>query len=119
LAVLLQKCGLIAEHAEDNACALHLLARQLCKWQVASSETSVLLLLLQALSSVATAFLESEDLPSNLRPAIVEHMVLVHQSVRRFSTQFAEELRRHNYVTVCVKCTLPASSSVYLCSACG
>uniref|UniRef100_A0A383W4S5 Dynein-1, subspecies f n=1 Tax=Tetradesmus obliquus TaxID=3088 RepID=A0A383W4S5_TETOB len=53
----------------------------------------------QALSSVATAFLESEDLPANLRPSIVEHMVLVHQSVRRFSTQFAEELRRHNYVT--------------------
>jgi dynein heavy chain len=59
-----------------------------------------MLLPLQALSSVATAFLESEDLPSSLRPAIVEHMVLVHQSVRRFSTQFAEELRRHNYVTV-------------------
>ncbi|WIA10356.1 hypothetical protein OEZ85_010548 [Tetradesmus obliquus] len=53
----------------------------------------------QALSSVATAFLESEDLPASLRPSIVEHMVLVHQSVRRFSTQFAEELRRHNYVT--------------------
>lgn len=57
-------------------------------------------LLLQALSSVATAFLDSEDLPASLRPSIVEHMVLVHQSVRRFSTQFAEELRRHNYVTV-------------------
>ncbi|KAF8069431.1 DHC1 [Scenedesmus sp. PABB004] len=53
----------------------------------------------QALSSVASAFLEAEDLPAALRPAIVEHMVLVHQSVRRFSAQFAEELRRHNYVT--------------------
>lgn len=27
-------------------------------------------------------------------------MVLVHQSVRSFSAQFAEELRRYNYVTV-------------------
>ena len=54
----------------------------------------------QALSSVATAFLASEDLPEAVRAGIVEHMVLVHQSVRRFSAQFAEELRRHNYVTV-------------------
>jgi dynein heavy chain len=44
--------------------------------------------------------LASEDLDAAVRPAIVEHMVLVHQSVRRFSAQFAEELRRHNYVTV-------------------
>lgn len=55
---------------------------------------------LQALQSVASAFLETEELPSELRPAIVQHMMLVHQSVRQFSTQFAEELRRHNYVTV-------------------
>jgi hypothetical protein len=68
-----------------------------------------MLLLLQALSSVATAFLESEDLPSSFRPAIVEHMVLVHQSVRRFSTQFAEELHRHNYVTVRLLATIPYS----------
>jgi len=54
----------------------------------------------QALSSVARAFLETEDLPTELRPAIVEHMMLVHQSVRQFSARFAEELRRHNYVTV-------------------
>lgn len=54
----------------------------------------------QALSSVARAFLETEDLPTELRPAIVDHMMLVHQSVRQFSVRFAEELRRHNYVTV-------------------
>jgi hypothetical protein len=30
-------------------------------------------------------------------------MMLVHQSVRQFSARFAEELRRHNYVTVSVK----------------
>lgn len=55
---------------------------------------------LQALQSVASAFLETEELPTELRPAIVEHMMMVHQSVRQFSTRFAEELRRHNYVTV-------------------
>lgn len=54
----------------------------------------------QALQSVARAFLEHEDLPSDLRPAIVDHMMMVHQSVRQFSARFAEELRRHNYVTV-------------------
>ena len=54
----------------------------------------------QALHSVATAFLGGEDLPAELLPAIVGHMVGVHQSVRAFSTRFAEQLRRHNYVTV-------------------
>jgi hypothetical protein len=58
---------------------------------------------LQALQSVASAFLEDEELPNALRPAIVEHMMLVHQSVRHFSARFAEELRRHNYVTVSVE----------------
>lgn len=55
---------------------------------------------LQALQSVASAFLATAELPGELRPAIVEHMMLVHQSVRQFSARFAEELRRHNYVTV-------------------
>lgn len=55
---------------------------------------------LQALQSVASAFLENEELPIELRPAIVQHMMMVHQSVRQFSSRFAEELRRHNYVTV-------------------
>ena len=53
----------------------------------------------QALQSVATAFLESEDLPNEMRSKIVEHMVVVHKTVRTFSAQFAEELRRNNYVT--------------------
>ena len=53
----------------------------------------------QALQSVATVFLAEEALPEAVRAQIVEHMVLVHQSVRTFSTRFLEELRRHNYVT--------------------
>ncbi|PNH08033.1 Dynein-1-alpha heavy chain, flagellar inner arm I1 complex [Tetrabaena socialis] len=53
----------------------------------------------QALTSVATVFLAEEQLPESMRPGIVEHMVLVHQSVRTFSSRFLEELRRYNYVT--------------------
>jgi len=53
----------------------------------------------QALQSVATVFLQNEELPDAVRGQIVDHMVLVHQSVRSFSTKFLEELRRHNYVT--------------------
>lgn len=54
---------------------------------------------LQALQSVATAFLEETELPPALRPAIVEHMVMVHTNVREFSHKFQEQLRRSNYVT--------------------
>jgi dynein heavy chain len=63
---------------------------------------------LQALQSVASAFLATAELPDQLRPAIVEHMMMVHQSVRQFSARFAEELRRHNYVTVSL---VPAGAS--------
>jgi hypothetical protein len=31
---------------------------------------------------------------------VVEHMVGVHQSVRRYSSRFEHQLKRHNYVTV-------------------
>jgi hypothetical protein len=59
---------------------------------------------LQALHSVATVFLAEEELPQELRAPIVQHMVKVHQSVRGYSAKYAEELRRHNYVTVsCTK----------------
>ena len=57
---------------------------------------------------MATVFLKDEELPDAIRSQIVDHMVLVHQSVRSFSTRFLEELRRHNYVT-------PKAS--YLCQA--
>jgi hypothetical protein len=42
----------------------------------------------QALRSVATVFLAEEDLPEACRAPIVEHMVMVHQSVRTFSSRF-------------------------------
>lgn len=34
-----------------------------------------------------------------MRSSIVEHMVMVHQSVRTFSARFLDQLRRYNYVT--------------------
>jgi dynein heavy chain, axonemal len=53
----------------------------------------------QALTAVATVFLQEEDLSEQHRALIVAHMMMVHQSVRAFSTRFLEELRRANYVT--------------------
>lgn len=49
--------------------------------------------------SVASVFLADVDLPGPHRGAIVDHMVVVHQSVRQFSAEFEAALRRHNYVT--------------------
>ena len=53
----------------------------------------------QALHSVASVFLEQEDLPDDCRAGIVDHFVLVHQSVRAASARYLEQLRRFNYVT--------------------
>lgn len=53
----------------------------------------------QALTAVATKFIAGEDLPDKVQAQIVQHMMLVHHSVRSFSARFLEELRRNNYVT--------------------
>eukprot|EP00958_Prasinococcus_capsulatus_P027403 scaffold5502_cov390-Prasinococcus_capsulatus_cf.AAC.6 len=53
----------------------------------------------EALHSVARAFLQDIELPNASRGPILEHMVLVHTSVRDFSQDFETQLRRHNYVT--------------------
>jgi dynein heavy chain len=50
-------------------------------------------------NSVASVFLAEVDLPEAHRAGVVEHMVMVHQSVRTFSADFEAQLRRHNYVT--------------------
>lgn len=42
---------------------------------------------------------QEEALEAAVRSSIVEHMVLVHQSVRTFSARFLDQLRRYNYVT--------------------
>lgn len=53
----------------------------------------------QALTAVATKFIAGEKLPEDAKIQIVQHMMLVHQSVRTFSARFLDELRRWNYVT--------------------
>lgn len=42
---------------------------------------------------------QEEALEAAVRSSIVEHMVMVHQSVRTFSARFLDQLRRYNYVT--------------------
>ena len=52
------------------------------------------------ITTMVSAFPSQEEtLPESSRAQLVDHMVMVHQSVRSFSTRFLEELRRHNYVT--------------------
>eukprot|EP00001_Collodictyon_triciliatum_P041765 07506_5 len=53
----------------------------------------------QALYSVASVFLAEEDLPARNRTDIINHMVMVHTSVVKFSSDYEAQLRRKNYVT--------------------
>ena len=52
-----------------------------------------------ALEVVASRFLEEADMPSSLRPSIVNMCKLFHQSILSLSEKFYNQLRRHNYVT--------------------
>ncbi|XP_006149290.1 dynein heavy chain 10, axonemal [Tupaia chinensis] len=54
----------------------------------------------QALHAVAKSFLgDNPMIPAESMEGLVEHVVLVHQSVGEFSKQFLQKLRRSNYVT--------------------
>uniref|UniRef100_A0A673VC35 Dynein axonemal heavy chain 10 n=1 Tax=Suricata suricatta TaxID=37032 RepID=A0A673VC35_SURSU len=54
----------------------------------------------QALQAVAKSFLGSNPMiPVENIDGVVEHVVLVHESVGEFSKQFLQKLRRSNYVT--------------------
>jgi dynein heavy chain len=52
-----------------------------------------------ALQKVAEFFLGEEALPDEHRSAIISHLVFTHQEVTSAASRFAEELRRHYYVT--------------------
>lgn len=52
-----------------------------------------------ALTAVANHFLAGEDLPTENREDIVQHIVNVHMSVNQYSVKFEQELRRQNHVT--------------------
>ncbi|XP_077418138.1 dynein axonemal heavy chain 10-like isoform X2 [Vanacampus margaritifer] len=54
----------------------------------------------QALLAVAESFLgESEMIPQQHAPAVIEHVCMVHKSVGDYSILFLQKLRRSNYVT--------------------
>ncbi|KAM9822995.1 dynein axonemal heavy chain 10-like [Syngnathus typhle] len=54
----------------------------------------------QALLAVAESFLgESEMIPKEHAPAVIEHVCMVHTSVGDYSILFLQKLRRSNYVT--------------------
>ncbi|XP_076363131.1 dynein heavy chain at 89D isoform X2 [Tachypleus tridentatus] len=54
----------------------------------------------EALFAVASVFLaENQQIPEEHREAVINHAVMVHQSVKEYSVQFLEKLRRQNYVT--------------------
>ncbi|XP_013358995.1 PREDICTED: dynein heavy chain 10, axonemal isoform X2 [Chinchilla lanigera] len=54
----------------------------------------------QALNAVARSFLgDNSMIPAENIDDLVEHVVLVHESVGEFSKQFLQKLRRSNYVT--------------------
>lgn len=53
----------------------------------------------EALLSVCTVFLAETEIQEDLRPLILEHIVMVHMSVCTISIRFTQETRRTNYVT--------------------
>ncbi|XP_077600352.1 dynein axonemal heavy chain 10-like [Stigmatopora nigra] len=54
----------------------------------------------QALLAVAESFLgESEMIPREHAPAVIEHVCMVHKSVGDYSIMFLQKLRRSNFVT--------------------
>ncbi|XP_069727356.1 dynein axonemal heavy chain 10 [Phaenicophaeus curvirostris] len=54
----------------------------------------------QALYAVAESFVgNSPRIPSEHSKSVIEHMVMVHESVGDFSNRFLQKLRRSNYVT--------------------
>ncbi|XP_019718448.1 dynein heavy chain 10, axonemal-like [Hippocampus comes] len=54
----------------------------------------------QALLAVAESFLgESEMIPKEHAPAVIEHVCMVHKSVGEYSILFLQKLRRSNFVT--------------------
>ncbi|XP_068013204.1 dynein axonemal heavy chain 10, partial [Melanerpes formicivorus] len=54
----------------------------------------------QALHAVAQSFVgNNKRIPSEISESVIEHMVMVHESVGDFSKRFLQKLRRSNHVT--------------------
>ena len=52
-----------------------------------------------ALSDVATYFLSKVKIPDELRKPVTDHIVMIHQSVQRYSEEFDRIYKRKNYST--------------------
>jgi len=52
-----------------------------------------------ALSAVATHFLASVDLEAEMVPKIIDHIVMIHLSVQKYSLDFEQIYKRKNYST--------------------
>lgn len=52
-----------------------------------------------ALSDVANFFLEKIKIPEELRKSVTDHIVMIHQSVQRFSVTFEQIYKRKNFST--------------------
>lgn len=52
-----------------------------------------------ALADVANYFLKEVDISSDLKPLITDHIVLIHQSVQKYSVDFENIYKRKNYST--------------------
>ncbi|KAH9532964.1 hypothetical protein CY35_18G027000 [Sphagnum magellanicum] len=53
----------------------------------------------EAFLSVCTVFLADMDIQEDLRPLILDHIVMVHMSVCKLSIKFTQQTQRTNYVT--------------------
>lgn len=53
----------------------------------------------EALESVANYFLGEVDLPLDVKPKIISHIVMTHISISKFSEDFERQMKRKNFST--------------------
>lgn len=52
-----------------------------------------------ALQDVATFFIQDVDLKEEFKPKVIDHIVMIHQSVQQYSEDFMNVYKRRNYST--------------------
>lgn len=52
-----------------------------------------------ALKDVATHFIQDVDLKEDFKPKVIDHIVMIHQSVQKYSEDFFNVYKRRNYST--------------------
>jgi dynein heavy chain len=53
----------------------------------------------EALTAVATHFVKDVVLPEEIKPRVIEHIVMIHQSIQKYSEDFFNVYKRRNYST--------------------